>query len=132
MVPVGANLKKLELRFNMSRAFRKVDTAVLLAAMAFLGSELRSQTISDDPNRNTLENRIPLQPEWTKFRGKLLNTGYSTSTADDPNWDGTISDSEIVWSYQMRGKIVSSPAIANGAVYLGSGDGIMHCFTAPN
>ena len=116
----------------MSRAFRIVDTAVLLAAMAFLGSELHSQTISDDPNRKTLENRIPLQPEWTKFRGNLLNTGYSTSTADDPNSDGTISDSEIVWSYQMRGKIVSSPAIANGAVYLGSGDGIMHCFTAPN
>jgi len=100
----------------MSRALRRVDLAVLLAAMAFLGSELRAQTISDDPNRNTLENCIPLQPEWPKFRGNLLNTGYSTSTADEPNSDGAISDSEIVWSYQMRGKIVSSPAIANGAV----------------
>ena len=72
------------------------------------------------------------QSDWPKFRGDLLNTGFSTSIGDwianAGNKNYRIASDEVVWYYQMRAKIVCSPAIANDALYIGGGDGVMYCF----
>ena len=49
---------------------------------------------------------------WPMFRHDLSHTGYSTSTA--PNTNNTI------WSYTTGGAVESSPAVADGRVYVDS------------
>jgi outer membrane protein assembly factor BamB len=51
---------------------------------------------------------------WPMFRHDLNHTGYSTSTA--PNTNNTI------WSYRTGFTVRSSPAVADGKVYVGSSD----------
>jgi len=47
---------------------------------------------------------------------------------DDPNGDGIIDDSEVIWSYTTGAWVeVSSPAVADGKVYIGSDDNKVHC-----
>jgi eukaryotic-like serine/threonine-protein kinase len=36
-----------------------------------------------------------------------------------------------LWSYATGGAIQSSPAVANGYLYCGSGDGSLYAFTVP-
>jgi outer membrane protein assembly factor BamB len=46
---------------------------------------------------------------------------------EDPNADGVISDSELIWSYPVGGLVVSSPAIAYGRVYIAADRGRVLC-----
>jgi hypothetical protein len=57
---------------------------------------------------------------WPMFRHDLNHTAYSTSTA--PNTNNTI------WSYTTGRWVVSSPAVADGKVYVGSWDGKVYAF----
>jgi len=59
---------------------------------------------------------------WPMFRHDLSHTGYSTSTA--PNTNNTI------WSYPTGGRVISSPAVAQGKVYVGSYDRKVYCLNA--
>lgn len=52
--------------------------------------------------------------DWTMFHHDLGLTGYSTSSA--PNTNGTL------WTYQTGADVMSSPAIVDGVVYIGSND----------
>jgi outer membrane protein assembly factor BamB/predicted AlkP superfamily pyrophosphatase or phosphodiesterase len=45
---------------------------------------------------------------------------------DDPNRDGVISNSEIYWKYKTAGKVYSTPAVANGKVFV-SGGNYVYC-----
>jgi outer membrane protein assembly factor BamB len=45
----------------------------------------------------------------------------------DPDGDGTISDSELVWSFPVGGLLVSSPAIADGRIYIAGNGGRILC-----
>jgi outer membrane protein assembly factor BamB len=51
---------------------------------------------------------------WTMFHHDLNRTGYSTSTAPTTN--------QTLWNYATFGSVFSSPAVANGTVYVGSED----------
>jgi len=46
----------------------------------------------------------------------------------DPNADGVIADSELIWSYQIGGMVASSPALAQGRVYIAGSNGRVFCF----
>ncbi len=59
---------------------------------------------------------------WPTFHHDQNHTGYSTSTA--PNTNHTI------WTYTTGDRVVSSPAVADGAVYVGSDDDKVYCLNA--
>jgi len=59
---------------------------------------------------------------WPMFRHDLNHTGYSTSKA--PNTNNTI------WKYTTGDRVISSPAVADGKVYVGSDDDKVYCLNA--
>ena len=59
---------------------------------------------------------------WTMFRHDLQHSGYSTSLA--PNTNNTL------WSYTTGDWVDSSPAVADGKVYIGSDDSKAYCLDA--
>jgi outer membrane protein assembly factor BamB/pimeloyl-ACP methyl ester carboxylesterase len=59
---------------------------------------------------------------WSMFRNDLQHTGYSASPAPSTN--------QTLWTYTVGGYIASSPAIANGKVYVGSYDYKFYCLDA--
>ena len=67
---------------------------------------------------------ISRDDEWPKFHHDLLNTGYSTSIAPQTN--------TVLWTYKTGFAIVSSPAVVNGKVYIGSDDEVFYCLDADN
>lgn len=50
----------------------------------------------------------------------------------DPDNDGIITDLETIWSYELSTKIITSPAIDNGYVFVATTDGMLYAFGAPN
>jgi len=60
---------------------------------------------------------------WPMFHHDLNHTGYSTSKAPKTN--------QTLWTYTTGRKIwSSSPAVADGKVYVGSDDGKVYCLNA--
>jgi outer membrane protein assembly factor BamB len=59
---------------------------------------------------------------WPMFHHDLSHTGYSTSTAPDTN--------NVLWRYTTGYFVSSSPAVADGKVYVGSLDGNVYCLDA--
>ncbi len=57
---------------------------------------------------------------WPMFRHDLSHTGYSTSTAPNTN--------QTLWKYTTTGSVRSSPAVADGKVYVGSVDNKVYAF----
>ena len=49
---------------------------------------------------------------WPMFRHDIKNSGYSTSSAPDIN--------NVLWSYKTDSYVVSSPAVVDGRVYIGT------------
>lgn len=50
----------------------------------------------------------------------------------DPDASGVVDDSELVWSYPIGGMVASSPAVAQGRVYIAGGYGRVFCFGSPS
>jgi len=50
--------------------------------------------------------------DWPMFHHDLRNTGYADDTIAD--------DLELLWNYSTGGLISSSPAVADGKVFVGS------------
>jgi outer membrane protein assembly factor BamB len=59
---------------------------------------------------------------WPMFHHDLNHTGYSTSKAP--------SDNRTLWSYTTGGQVLSSPAVVDGRVYIGSRDKKVYCLNA--
>jgi outer membrane protein assembly factor BamB len=60
--------------------------------------------------------------DWTMFRHDQRNTGESKSTAPE--------SSKVLWTYKTGAGVSSSPAVANGRVYIGSLDFQIYCLEA--
>ena len=60
--------------------------------------------------------------DWPMFRHDLQHTGYSTSPAPSTN--------QTLWNYTTGSFIVSSPAVVDGKVYIGSYDRKFYCLDA--
>ncbi len=109
----------------MSNAIRCIVVSVVVGAFAFYGGKLflfnhPSVLASDE----TPTDRTSLQREWPKFRGDLLNTGYSASTAPHSPfvaWSKKLSDSQGFWS---------SPAVFHEKLYVGNSNGNVYCMDA--
>jgi outer membrane protein assembly factor BamB len=61
---------------------------------------------------------------WPMYHHDLQNTGYSTSKAPGTN--------RTLWVSSMNDRILSSPALLNGRVYVGSDDCGVYCLNAEN
>jgi len=59
---------------------------------------------------------------WSMFHHDLKHTGYSESPAPNTN--------QTLWNYTTGNYVVSSPAVVNGKVYVGSWDGNVYCLDA--
>ena len=55
---------------------------------------------------------------WTMFHHDLRHTGFSLSSAPSTN--------DILWTFETGDRIVSSPAVVNGKVFIGSMDKKMY------
>jgi outer membrane protein assembly factor BamB len=65
---------------------------------------------------------LPAVDWWPMFHHDLDHTGYSTSTAPTTN--------DTLWNYTTSGGVYSSPAVADGMVYVGSFDDRIYCLNA--
>lgn len=73
---------------------------------------------------STSQARALPQTEWPKFRGDLLNTGYSSSTAPRAPF--------VAWSKKISGarEFWSSPAVFREKLYVGNSNGNVYCLNA--
>jgi outer membrane protein assembly factor BamB len=60
--------------------------------------------------------------DWPMFHNDLAHSGYSTSTGPRTN--------QTLWSFPIGSGILSSPAVANGLVYVGSNKGAVYALDA--
>jgi outer membrane protein assembly factor BamB len=60
--------------------------------------------------------------DWTMFRHDLQHSGYSTSTAPSTN--------QTQWIFTTASDVYSSPAVADGKVYISASDGRVYCLNA--
>jgi outer membrane protein assembly factor BamB len=76
--------------------------------------------IAKDENLVTIWNNIRVMADhWTMFHHDARHTGSSYSTAPDNN--------NVLWNYTTGGAVSSSPAVANGKIFVGSHDGKIYC-----
>jgi len=64
----------------------------------------------------------PTEYPWAMFHHDLIHTGYSDSPTQRTN--------KLQWNYTTGGPVYSSPAVANGKVYIGSYDKKVYCLDA--
>jgi len=60
---------------------------------------------------------------WPMFHHDLTHSGYSTSTAPTTN--------QTLWNYTTGNVVYSSPAVADGVVFVGSFDHKVYAFAPP-
>ena len=63
--------------------------------------------------------------EWTMFHHDLNHSGYTTSS-DQANL------AKPLWNYSTGAPVVSSPAVVDGCVFVGSKDGQIYCLNSSN
>jgi len=63
--------------------------------------------------------------DWPMFRHDPSHSGYTTG-------NGPTNSAKLLWTYKTRGSILSSPAVANGCVFVGSKDCHVYCFNSSN
>ncbi len=63
--------------------------------------------------------------DWTTFRHDPEHSGYTGN-------DNPTNSAKLLWSYQTGRMVQSSPAVANGFVFVGSRDSQLFCLNASN
>lgn len=66
--------------------------------------------------------------DWATFRHDPAHTGYNAS--ETAVGVANVSTLTQTWRATTGGSIVSSPAVVNGVVYVGSADGDLHAYSA--
>jgi outer membrane protein assembly factor BamB len=99
------------------KEFVVIGIIVLFVGTSFLPI-IRGDNGSQDESK---QGRDPSTDWWPMFHHDLTHSGYSTSLAP--------STSHVVWVYQTDSLILSSPAVADGNVYIGSGQ-TYYCLNA--
>ena len=64
----------------------------------------------------------PVYADWPTFRHDPEHTGYTDEKGP--------KHADLRWSYQTGELVTSSPAVADGRVYVGSVDGYVYCLNA--
>src|SRR5665647_2209115 len=91
----------------------------LLVAVVFVGLvTVATGAVQSD----TAQAGTPQSPGW-KFRADLANTGVYDDGGVRPN-------NLLKWNFTTGGEVRSSPAVANGVVYIGSDDHNVYALNA--
>ncbi len=98
------------LLFSMVLGARPMERGVEVASNGDSGPEVLS---GSGPSGNV--------DWWPMFHHDLTHEGYSTSNAPNTN--------QILWSNATGGAVWSSPAVAEGVVYIGSNDGNVYALS---
>ncbi len=61
---------------------------------------------------------------WPMFHGDVAHTGYSTGSGPSTN--------QTLWTFKTNGEVWSSPAVADGIVYVASFDRNLYAINAVN
>ena len=93
----------------------KLALIFLISAILLVPNFISVTSASTDSSNNN----------WTMFRNNLNHTGY-TSTNSSAN------SAKLLWTYTTNGSVVSSPAVVNGSLFVGSKDGYFYCLNSSN
>ncbi len=63
--------------------------------------------------------------DWTMFRHDTSHSGYSTGNSPT-------NSVKLLWTFTTMAGVVSSPAVANGCVFVGCNDGAVYCLNSSN
>jgi outer membrane protein assembly factor BamB len=69
-----------------------------------------------------------VQTNWPQFRNGPTHRGYNTT--ENVLTPANVSGLDLAWSYTAGDGVTSSPAVANGVVYVGSDDHKLYAFNA--
>ena len=115
----------------MSSLLRCSGVAIILAVAVFIGDYLFAQSArqtdlqrESDVALASSDKVLPSSSDWSKFRGDLLNTGYSTShvsRAPTVAWSTKIPGAREYWS---------SPTVLKDKMYVGNSNGWLYCLNA--
>jgi hypothetical protein len=108
--------KTATLRRRHNCGFGRVRLCSSLLLAVFILSFL---WLSDPIMQHTVRADVTRPYDWPMFRHNLQRTGYSTSPAPSTN--------QTLWTFTTGGFVISSPAVANGNVYVGSYDDKIYC-----
>jgi len=62
---------------------------------------------------------------WTMFRSNPSHSGAI-------NGNGPTNSAKLLWNFTTMQRVVSSPAVANGYVFVGSYEGAVYCLNSSN
>jgi len=96
-------------------AFFSIAGLILAIAPLWLTLATKAQTSS------------PSSADWTEFMRDNMQRWNPYETVLNVN---TVGNLKLKWSFTTGAEIHSSPAVTNGVVYLGSGDGILYALNA--
>lgn len=91
--------------------------SLLICSILFVLSATFKAALGNDPSYSM--NSDP--NSWPMFHNDLTHSGYSHSTAPTTN--------QTLWIFSTGSFITSSPAIAGGIVYVGSGGGVFYALS---
>jgi parallel beta-helix repeat protein len=97
---------------RLKKALYTIILTALLCVVAFwpLNVNMGFATLLDLRGGSVIKAEIDW---WTMFRHDLNHTGYSTSKA--------VTSNNTIWTYTAIGEVVSSPAVVDDIVFVGSG-----------
>lgn len=93
-----------------------VAVVVIIFALAWVIHQYRGQRNEPDADLKQVEVRVVANPggNWTQFHGNQAQNGFVSGDLPD--------QLSLVWRFKAGDEIKSSPAIADGRVYIGSWD----------
>lgn len=99
---------------------KALGLCLLATVLLFSFSSFKGQTVGLSGTK--AETAAAATDDWPMFHHDVQHSGYSTSTAPSTN--------QTLWNYTTGGWVFSSPAVADGKVYVGSNNANVYCLSA--
>ncbi|MEI7827417.1 MAG: PQQ-binding-like beta-propeller repeat protein, partial [Euryarchaeota archaeon] len=110
----------------------RIKLISLTLALLFIGSigavavsAQSGSSTSNDSSAGIVSAQAAIQIKTMQFRYNAAHTGDYSAVAGN-----TQPNNHLKWKYTTEGGVWSSPAIANGVVYVGSNDNKVYAFNA--
>ena len=119
-----AIMERNKLRARRRRMIKIVSVSVLVPVLLIVGVFLSLYSFTDlimSPSADV--NSVSAPGEWAMFRGDLTRSGAAEPIGPPPA-------GELKWKFETGGPIRSSPALANGTIYIGSRDFSLYALDA--
>jgi len=106
----------------------KIAATCCLGLLMILASTARAQPVVPPPSLPCPAPPAKAVIDWAQFRFAPCHTGFNPyELVLSPD---TVGSLDLRWSYQTGDMVNSSPAVANGVVYVGSDDGNLYALRA--